>query len=116
MAGRRPVGADARRLDPRMTRLAGAQNGAMTIELGLDTFGDVSVDDDGRPVPYPQVIRDIVEQGALADAVGVEHFSLGEHHRDDFAVSAPDMVLAAIASRTSRITLGTAVTVLSSDD
>jgi probable LLM family oxidoreductase len=88
----------------------------MTVELGLDTFGDVSVDDDGRPVPQHQVIRDIVEQAALADGVGVEHFSLGEHHRDDFAVSAPDMVLAAIATRTSHITLGTAVTVLSSDD
>jgi probable LLM family oxidoreductase len=86
------------------------------LQLGLDTFGDVSVDDDGHPVPQPQVIRDIVDEGALADQVGIQHFGVGEHHRDDFAVSAPDMVLAAIASRTSAIRLGSSVTVLSSDD
>lgn len=51
-----------------------------------------------------------------AEAVGLDHFGLGEHHREDFAVSAPDVVLAAIAARTERVTLGTAVTVLSSDD
>ncbi len=86
------------------------------LHLGLDTFGDVSVDDDGVRVPYPQVIRNIVEQGVLADSAGVQHFGIGEHHRDDFAVSAPDMVLAGIATRTTMIGLGTAVTVLSSDD
>jgi probable LLM family oxidoreductase len=58
----------------------------------------------------------VVEQAALADRLGVDAFGVGEHHRDDFAVSAPEIVLAAIASRTERITLGTAVTVLSSDD
>ncbi len=62
------------------------------------------------------MIRDVVAQGVRADEVGVDHFSLGEHHRDDFAISAPDIVLAALASRTRRITLGSAVTVLSSDD
>jgi probable LLM family oxidoreductase len=86
------------------------------IELGLDTFGDVTVDASGSRNSHAQVIRDVVEQGVLADQVGVDAFSVGEHHRDDFAVSSPDMVLAAIAARTSRITLGTAVTVLSSDD
>src|SRR5262249_4539883 len=55
-------------------------------------------------------------EGALADQVGVDAFGIGEHHRDDFAVSAPETVLAAIAARTERIKLGTAVTVLSSDD
>ncbi|GAA1486391.1 LLM class flavin-dependent oxidoreductase [Brachybacterium fresconis] len=84
--------------------------------FGLDTFGDVTVDLAGDPVPAAQVIRDIVAQGELADAVGVDHFSIGEHHRPDFAVSAPDTVLAGLATRTERITLGTAVTVLSSDD
>ena len=84
--------------------------------FGLDTFGDVTVDTQGRPVPAAQVIRDILEQGILADEVGIDHFSIGEHHRPDFAVSAPDTVLAGLATRTSRITLGTAVTVLSSDD
>jgi probable LLM family oxidoreductase len=86
------------------------------LHLGLDTFGDVSVDDDGHLVAQSQVIRDIVEEGVLADQVGVQHFGIGEHHRDDFAVSAPDMLLAAIASRTSNIHLGSSVTVLSSDD
>lgn len=86
------------------------------LEFGLDTFGDVSVDLDGNTVPYAQVIRDVVEQGVLADTVGVDFFGVGEHHRDDFAVSAPEIVLAAIAARTERIHLGTAVTVLSSDE
>jgi probable LLM family oxidoreductase len=86
------------------------------LELGLDTFGDVSVDLDGNAVPYGQVIRNVVEQGVLADSLGVDFFGVGEHHRDDFAVSAPEIVLAAIAARTERIHLGTAVTVLSSDD
>ena len=84
--------------------------------FGLDTFGDLTLDDDGRPAPAHQVLRDVVEQGVLADQVGLDHFSVGEHHRDDFAITAPEVVLAAIASRTERITLGSAVTVLSSDD
>ena len=86
------------------------------LELGLDTFGDVTADADGRLLPHAQVIRDVVEEAVLADAVGVDVFGLGEHHRADFAVSAPEPVLAAIASRTTRIRLGSAVTVLSSDD
>ena len=89
---------------------------AKTIELGLDTFGDVQVDDAGKPVPQPQVIRNVVEQAVLADKLGLDFFGVGEHHRDDFAVPAPDMVLAGIAGRTQRIRLGSAVTVLSSDD
>lgn len=67
-------------------------------------------------MPYAQVIRDVVEQAVLAEQVGVDSFGIGEHHRDDFAVSAPEIVLAAVASRTARIRLGTAVTVLSSED
>ena len=86
------------------------------IELGIDTFGDVTVDAAGRPVPQPQVIRDVVEEAVLAEQVGLDFFGLGEHHREDFAVSAPDVVLATVAGRTERIRLGSAVTVLSSDD
>jgi probable LLM family oxidoreductase len=86
------------------------------LELGLDTFGDVTVDADGRPVPQPQVIRDVVSQAVLADELGIDFFGVGEHHRADFAVSAPEVVLAAIAGQTSNIRLGSAVTVLSSDD
>jgi probable LLM family oxidoreductase len=86
------------------------------VELGLDTFGDVTVDAAGEPVSYAQVIRDVIDEAVLADEVGVDFFGVGEHHRSDFAVSAPETVLAAIAGRTSRIRLGSAVTVLSSDD
>jgi probable LLM family oxidoreductase len=86
------------------------------VEFGLDTFGDVTAGPDGTRLPYAQVIRNVIEQAVLADRLGVDAFGLGEHHRDDFAVSAPEIVLAAIASRTERIALGTAVTVLSSDD
>lgn len=86
------------------------------LELGLDTFGDVTVDEAGRPKPAAQVLREVVEEGVLADQVGADFFGVGEHHREDFAVAAPEVVLAAIAARTERIKLGTAVTVLSSDD
>lgn len=88
----------------------------MTLEFGLDTFGDVTVDEDGRCIPHAQVLRDVVEQAILADEVGVDVIGLGEHHRDDFAISSPEVVLAAIAASTTRIRLGSAVTVLSSDD
>ena len=88
----------------------------MTIQLGLDTFGDVTLGPDGEPTPHHQVIRDVVAQAVLADQVGLDVFNVGEHHRDDYAISAPDVVLAGIAGVTERIMLGTAVTVLSSDD
>ncbi|MFC0674991.1 LLM class flavin-dependent oxidoreductase [Brachybacterium hainanense] len=86
------------------------------LELGLDTFGGVTEDDQGRPLPHPRVIRDLVEDAVLADQAGLDFFGVGEHHRPDFAVSSPEMVLAAIAGCTTRIRLGSAVTVLSSDD
>jgi len=88
----------------------------MELEFGLDTFGDITRDSDGRLLSGAQTIRNVVEQAVLADSVGVDFFGVGEHHRQEFAVSAPEMVLAAIAARTQRIRLGTAVTVLSSDD
>jgi probable LLM family oxidoreductase len=87
-----------------------------TIELGLDTFGDVTDDSDGEPLSQAQVLRNVVEEAVLADRLGLAFFGVGEHHRKDFAVSAPEVVLAAIAGRTERIHLGTAVTVLSTDD
>ena len=88
----------------------------MSVELGLDTFGDMAVADDGTPRTGAQVLRDLVAQGVLADQVGVDFLGVGEHHRPDFAVSAPDVVLAGLATATDRIRLGSAVTVLSSDD
>lgn len=86
------------------------------LEIGLDTFGDRTVGPDGTLQSHAQVIRNLVEQAELADRLGLAFFGVGEHHRDDFAVSAPEVVLAAIASRTQQIRLGSAVTVLSSDD
>ncbi len=86
------------------------------LELGLDTFGDVIERDDGAKQTQAQVIRDVIDEGVFADQNGVDVFGIGEHHRDDFAVSAPEIVLAAIAGQTSRIHLASAVTVLSSDD
>ena len=89
---------------------------AIPLELGIDTFGDVTVDGDGTPLPLPTVIRNVVEEAVLADEVGVDFIGVGEHHRAEFAVSSPEMVLATVAGRTRRIRLGSAVTVLSSDD
>ena len=86
------------------------------IEFGMDTFGDVSNGPDGQPQPMHVVLREVVEEGVYADQSGVDFIGLGEHHRSDFSLSSPEIVLAAIAARTSRIKLGTAVTVLSSDD
>ena len=86
------------------------------LELGLDTFGDVTKGADGKLTSQAQVLRDVVAEAELADASGVDFIGIGEHHRDDFAVSAPEIVMAAIAARTKRIKVGTAVTVLSTDD
>jgi probable LLM family oxidoreductase len=87
-----------------------------SLFLGLDTFGDVTHDGEDRPLSHAQTIRNLVEQGVLADQVGVDFFGIGEHHTDDFPLSAADVVLSAIAARTERIRVGSAVTVLSSDD
>jgi probable LLM family oxidoreductase len=88
----------------------------MTFEMGIDTFGDVTLGPDGQPTPHDQVLRDVVAEAVLADQVGLDFIGLGEHHRVDFAISSPEILLAAIAAKTQRIKLGTAVTVLSSDD
>jgi probable LLM family oxidoreductase len=80
------------------------------VELGLITFADV-----GSLTPE-QRLRNLLEEARLAEEVGLDVFGVGEHHRVDFAVSAPAVVLAAIAAQTERIRLTSAVTVLSSDD
>ncbi len=84
--------------------------------FGLDTFGDVAARPDGSPGSHAEELRHIVAQAELADQVGVDYIGVGEHHRADFAVSAPEILLAAIAARTTRLRVGTGVTVLSSDD
>ena len=96
---------------PRKTRTMAQQ-----LEMGLDTFGDVTVGADGKPLPHAEVLRNVVAEAELADRLGLHFFGVGEHHREDFAVSAPEVVLAAIAGRTKNIRLGSAVTVLSSDE
>lgn len=88
----------------------------MQVSFGLDTFGDIQSDQNGNPISAAQTIRNVVAEAELADQLGIDHFNVGEHHRDDFAVSAPDSVLAGISTKTNRITLGSGVTVLSSDD
>src|SRR3712207_2546907 len=86
------------------------------LQLGLDTFGDVNYDAEGQLLPQARVIRNVVAEAVLADELGLDFIGVGEHHRDDYAVSSPEVILAAIAGQTKRIKLGTAVTVLSSDD
>ena len=66
------------------------------LELGLDTFGDVTRTADGRAVSHAQVIRDVIAEAVLADRLGIDFIGVGEHHREDFAVSAPEVLLAAI--------------------
>src|SRR3984957_5334293 len=81
------------------------------MELGLATFADLS-----SGVSPEQRMRELIEEAELADELGLDVFAVGEHHRPDFVVSSPAVVLAAIAMRTRRIRLASAVTVLSSDD
>jgi probable LLM family oxidoreductase len=89
---------------------------SQSIQLGLDTFGDVTHDASGRERSHADALRDVVTEAVVAEQAGVDCFGVGEHHRADFAISAPEVVLAAIAGRTGRMVLGSAVTVLSTDD
>ncbi|MGO1543495.1 MAG: LLM class flavin-dependent oxidoreductase [Gulosibacter sp.] len=85
--------------------------------FGVDSFGDVTVTPDGRrTLSHAETIRNLVAEAQLADSVGIDAITIGEHHREDYAVSSPETVLAAIASTTERIRLASGVTVLSSDD
>jgi probable LLM family oxidoreductase len=87
-----------------------------TLEFGLDTFLPVTVDEAGLPVSGDQVVRNTVEEAVVAEAVGIDSFNIGEHYRTEFMDSAGHVILAAIATRTERIRLGTSVTVLSTQD
>ena len=91
--------------------------GGETMELGIYTFAELTPGEHaGTTVTPAQRLRDLMEEIELADQVGLDVFGVGEHHRPDFAVSAPAVVLAAAAERTRTIRLSSAVTVLSSDD
>ncbi len=86
------------------------------MELGLYTFVEHTPDRQGALLPREQRIANLLEEAALADEVGLDNFGVGEHHREDYLASAPPVLLAAIAARTKRIKLSSAVTVLSSED
>ena len=87
-----------------------------SIEFGLDSFVNITVDESGQPLPGDVVIRNTIEEAVLADSVGIDSFNIAEHYRPDMMDSAAHVILAAIAGRTQRIRLGTAVTVLSTQD
>lgn len=84
--------------------------------FGLNTFGDIVADDKGELLSDAASIRQVVDEAILADKLGIDVIGIGEHHREEFAISSPETVLAGIATRTKRIKLASAVTVLSSDD
>src|SRR4249920_784592 len=86
------------------------------MELGIGMFGDNHYDEHGKPLSAGNRLRELIEEIKLMDEVGIEFFGIGEHHRPDYAVSTPEVVLAAAASVTKKIKLGIAVTVLSSSD
>jgi probable LLM family oxidoreductase len=86
------------------------------MELGVYTFADIAPSDPDRSGAAARRLRELLDEIALADDVGLDVFGVGEHHRPDYAVSTPAIVLAAAAARTKRIRLTSAVTVLSSDD
>jgi probable LLM family oxidoreductase len=89
---------------------------AQSLELGLNTFGDITADPGGHLLSHAQVIRNVIDQAILADELGIDFFGIGEHHRADFAVSSPEVLLAVIAGCTKQIRVGSATTVLSCDD
>ena len=86
------------------------------MELGISMFGDNHFDENGRPLSTGQRLRELIEEVKLMDELGLDFFGIGEHHRPDYAVSTPEIILAAAATVTKQIKLGSAVTVLSSSD
>jgi Coenzyme F420-dependent N5,N10-methylene tetrahydromethanopterin reductase and related flavin-dependent oxidoreductases len=87
------------------------------MELGINTFGDAVFDPQtGKTISHAERLQELVREIEAADRAGLDVFSIGEHHRNDYAVSAPDVVLAAGAAVSKNIRLSSGVTVLSSDD
>lgn len=86
------------------------------MELGISMFGDNHYDENGKPLPAGERLRELIEEIKLMDETGLDFFGIGEHHRPDYAVSVPEIILAAAATVTKNIRLGSAVTVLSSSD
>ncbi len=86
------------------------------MELGVGMFGDLHIDKTGKIQPAGQRLQELIEEIKLMDELGLDFYGIGEHHRPDYAVSAPEIVLAAAATVTKNIKLGSAVSVLSSSD
>src|SRR5215213_6039432 len=86
------------------------------MELGIGMFGDLHINSKGEIQPTQQRLTELIEEIKLMDEVGLDFFGIGEHHRPDYAVSTPEIVLAAAATVTKNIKLGSAVSVLSSSD
>ena len=86
------------------------------MELGVGMFGDNHYDSNGKPLSAGERLRELIEEIKLMDEVGLDFYGIGEHHRSDYAVSTPEIILAAAATVTKKIKLGSAVTVLSSAD
>ncbi|HEU4901545.1 MAG TPA: LLM class flavin-dependent oxidoreductase, partial [Flavisolibacter sp.] len=86
------------------------------MEIGVGMFGDVHMSSNGEPLPAGQRLRELIDEIKLMDDVGLDFFGIGEHHRPDYVVSTPEIVLAAAATVTKNIRLGSAVSVLSSSD
>ena len=86
------------------------------MELGIGMFGDLHINSNGEVQPAQQRLQELIEEIKLMDEVGLDFFGIGEHHRPDYAVSTPEIVIAAAASVTKNIKLGSAVSVLSSSD
>lgn len=86
------------------------------MELGVGMFGDLQINSKGEVQPAQQRLQEIIEEIKLMDEVGLDFFGIGEHHRPDYAVSTPEIILAATATVTKNIKLGSAVSVLSSSD
>jgi probable LLM family oxidoreductase len=95
---------------------AGHSGNFRVMEIGIFSFAETPLDSAGRQWGAGERVRNLIEEAELADEVGLDVFGVGEHHRPDYAVSAPAIVLAAVAARTKRIRLTSAVSVLSSDD
>ena len=88
----------------------------MIMELGIGMFGDLHIDKNGTIQPAGQRLKELIEEIKLMDEVGLDFYGIGEHHRPDYAVSTPEIILAAAATVTKNIKLGSAVSVLSSSD
>ncbi len=86
------------------------------MEIGVYTFADITADPSGKLISAAERVRNLMEETELAEQVGLDVFAVGEHHRPDFVVSSPAVILAAAAVKTKKIKLSSAVTVLSSDD